>query len=230
MAIDLAPRVLICFFLPTVPELPGTSPPPLLRRVHCQSFTQFVHTVASLPPTPGKDYAYQQPCNDPSAYAYTHSAPRDFAGDQQGIYPTAPTSHLGVEGGGARVAQVYPRPQDFVPQGMAPTGCHYWIPAPIATQPVSTHRYPSPGLVTGTLVLRTCAIMGSRAGKTSCTSSLGSCAASNGPKWSNMTSSASRWRAWLASTIPCCSRLTPGFTWGHPGENLKTALGHQRLT
>ena len=42
------------------------------------------------------------------------------------------------------MAEVYPRPQASVPQGMAPTGCHYWTPAPIATQTVSTHRYPSP--------------------------------------------------------------------------------------
>ena len=43
------------------------------------------------------------------------------------------------------MAQVSRRPQDSVPQGMAPTGCHYGTPAPIATQPVSSHRYPSPG-------------------------------------------------------------------------------------
>ena len=51
---------------------------------------------------------------------------------------------FGRGGGGARVAQVYPKPQDSAPQGMAPTGCHYETPAPIATQPVSTPRFPSP--------------------------------------------------------------------------------------
>ena len=42
------------------------------------------------------------------------------------------------------MAQVYPRPQDSVPQGIAPTGCLYGTPTPIATQPVSTYSYPSP--------------------------------------------------------------------------------------
>ena len=76
------------------------------------------------------------PATGPTVYAYTHGAPRHFAGDQQGTYLTTPTSLLGGEA--ARVAQVYPRPQDSAPQGMAPTGCHYGTPAPIATQPVST--------------------------------------------------------------------------------------------
>ena len=80
-------------------------------------------------------------------------------------------THFSFGRGGARVAQVYPRPQDSAPQGMAPTSCHYGTPAPIATQPVSTPASLAPGLVTGSLVLRTYAMMESRAGKPFCTSS-----------------------------------------------------------
>ena len=50
----------------------------------------------------------------------------------------------GTVRGGARVAHVYPRPQDSAPQDMASPSCYYRTPAPIATQPVSIPRSPSP--------------------------------------------------------------------------------------
>ena len=93
-----------------------------------------------MPLTPGQGYAHQHPCHGPTAYAYTHSVPGILLGTSKA--PTPPHPLLFCERRGT-VAQVYPRPQDSGPQGMAPTGCHYGTPAPIATQPVSTLRFPS---------------------------------------------------------------------------------------
>ena len=154
------------------PRTPWDTPPPpafpggVTAHV-CQSFPQFLHTVASLPPTPGQDYAYQQPCNDPSAYAYTHSAPRDFAGDQQGIYHTAPTSQLGGEGEVLEWPRYILGHRTLYPRVWHPPVVIMGPRHPLQPSLLVPTATPAPGLVTGTLVLRTCAIMGSRAGKTS---------------------------------------------------------------
>ena len=103
--------------------------------------TRPVHTAATVPPTSGQGYAHQHPCNGPTAYAYTRGVPDMLLGTSKAPTPPHP---LLFGRGGARLAQVYPRPQDSAPQGMVSTGCHYGTPAPIATQPVSTPRFPNP--------------------------------------------------------------------------------------
>ena len=166
VARDLAPRTLISRFSPWSPNSLGL-PLTLVRGVTahvCQPFTHSVHTAASLTPMPGQGYDHQHPCHGPGTYAYTHGPP----GGPAWYLPHRTHFSFARGGGGARVAQAYSRPQDAVPQGMAPTGCHYGTPAPVATQPVSTPASLAP--VTGSLVLKTYAMMGSRAGRSFCIS------------------------------------------------------------
>ena len=128
------------------PPTPGTSPHPR-QGGHCPClpapYSLSAHCCQRAPNLRSR-LRPPAPLPRSDCVSYIHGAPWHFAGEQQSKYPTTPPSFLRGEEGGAKVDQVYPRPQDSAPKGMAPTGCHYGTPAPIATKPVSIPRFPSP--------------------------------------------------------------------------------------